>query len=80
MPQEQPFYIWRCARCSYHFANIAKVEGSIREEKKCPKCKALNVMIIRNNEITLQCKLTEAGGSGFSDNAVDSYGFREEEF
>jgi phage FluMu protein Com len=57
MLQEQPFYIWRCAKCSCHFANITKIDGTIKEEKKCPKCKALNLLMVKNKEIILQCKL-----------------------
>lgn len=59
------FYTWRCAKCFYHFANIAKVEGIIEEEKKCPKCKALNILTLTNKEIMLDCKLDQDNAAGY---------------
>ena len=50
-------YIWRCAKCSNHFANITKMDGILKQEKKCPKCKSLNVLTLGNKEIFIHCKL-----------------------
>ena len=58
-------YIWRCAKCSYHFANVSKVEGMIKEEKKCPKCKSLNILTVTAKEIILQCKFYDPGTNGY---------------
>ena len=49
-------YIWRCAKCSCHFANIIKLEGNLKQEKKCPKCKSLNILTLTDKEILVQCK------------------------
>lgn len=56
MPDQANNYIWRCARCSYHFANVSKIDGLVKEEKKCPKCKSLNILTITSKEMILQCK------------------------
>ena len=49
-------HIWRCSKCSCHMANIITAVGRIRLEKKCPKCKSLNIITITNKELTSQCK------------------------
>lgn len=63
-------YMWRCAKCFCHFANIARVEGLLKEEKKCPKCKALNILTLTSKEIIINCKLF--------DPSINSYGNAEE--
>ena len=65
--QTSTTYIWRCAKCSYHFANISKVEGMLKEEKKCPKCKSLNVITLTSKEISIECKLFNPNTNGYSD-------------
>ena len=57
MSDNNTTYIWRCAKCSYHFANISKVEGILKEEKKCPKCKSLNIITLTPKEISIVCRL-----------------------
>lgn len=47
---------WRCAKCSYHFANIFIAEGALRQEKKCPRCKSLNSLSMSTKEINIKCK------------------------
>ena len=49
-------YIWRCVKCSCHFANILYSEGFLKQEKKCPKCKSLNVLTMTKSEISVVCK------------------------
>jgi len=49
-------YIWRCVKCSCHFANILYAEGFLKQEKKCPKCKSLNLLTMSNSEISVICK------------------------
>jgi len=56
MPDNDYKYIWRCAKCSNHFANIQEAEGLIKIEKKCPKCKSLNILTLSNKEIIIHCK------------------------
>ena len=67
---DQYVYMWRCAKCFYHFANIHKMEGVLKEEKKCPKCKTLNILTLTNKEIVINCKLLDppvAGYRGYDD-------------
>ena len=66
-------YMWRCAKCFYHFANISKVEGLLKEEKKCPKCKSLNILTLTSKEIILTCKLYNPETNGYSGQSRDIY-------
>ena len=67
-------YMWRCAKCFCHFANISKAEGMLKEEKKCPKCKALNTLTLTSREININCKLYDPNVNGYSDTIYeDSY-------
>jgi len=54
--QEKYEYIWRCAKCSHHLANIVKAEGVLKQEKKCPKCKSINVLNFDNGNTTVECR------------------------
>ena len=72
--------MWRCAKCFYHFANIAKVEGLLREEKKCPKCKSLNTLTLTSKEINLNCKLYDPATNGYSDEVNQIYSHGREEY
>ena len=65
MSEQNNNYIWRCAKCSYHFVNVSKIEGIIKAEKKCPKCKALNIMTISNSEISISCKPYDSSINGY---------------
>jgi phage FluMu protein Com len=75
MPDEIYRYIWRCARCSYHFANISIAEGVIKQEKKCPKCKSLNVLKMSNQEIFIECKLLKQNANGFFSEMDDTFNY-----
>jgi len=66
MSSQNYVYMWRCAKCFYHFANIHKMEGMLKEEKKCPKCKSLNVITLTNKEILINCKLYDPALNGYS--------------
>jgi phage FluMu protein Com len=68
-------YIWRCARCACHFANIVKTEGTVKQEKKCPKCKSLNELTINNKEIFIHCKFFDPETNGFTRTVEESYAF-----
>lgn len=63
---DQPFYTLRCAKCTCHFANIVHLSGIVKIEKKCPKCKYLNTIILSEKEINIQCRLTEEAGQGYN--------------
>lgn len=67
MSEQSNAYIWRCAKCSYHFVNISHIEGVVKEEKKCPKCKSLNIITISGKEINIQCKLYDPNINGYDD-------------
>jgi len=67
MSDSNSSYIWRCAKCSAHFANISRVGGLIKIEKKCPKCKALNILTLSKKEIILQCKFPEEENGPYED-------------
>ena len=67
MSDQANTYIWRCARCSYHFVNVSQVEGMVKEEKKCPKCKSLNIITITAKDINIQCKLYDPSVNGYGD-------------
>ena len=67
MADQNYTYMWRCAKCYYHFANIGHVEGLLKEEKKCPKCKSLNSLTLTNKEIIITCKLYDPTQNGYGD-------------
>ena len=66
-------YIWRCARCSNHFANIVKTQGSLKQEKKCPKCKSLNELTLTNKEIFIHCKFFDPEINGYGKTLEENY-------
>lgn len=68
-------YIWRCARCACHFANIVKTEGAVKQEKKCPKCKSLNELTLTNKEIFIHCKFFDAEANGYTRTIEENYSF-----
>lgn len=56
-------FIWRCAKCSCHFVNVVKTDGLVKMEKKCPKCKAVNVITLSAKEVSIQCKMNGEGNN-----------------
>lgn len=75
MSDSRTKYIWRCAKCSYHFVNISQSDGILRQEKKCPKCKSLNMLTLNNSDITLQCKVFDPAINGYCDQQDDQFPF-----
>lgn len=73
MPDSTYNYIWRCAKCSCHFANITKMDGILKQEKKCPKCKSLNVLTLGNREIFIHCKLFDPSTNGYRDEFIENH-------
>ncbi|MBU4332631.1 hypothetical protein KKD19_03115 [Patescibacteria group bacterium] len=69
------FYIWRCAKCSCHLANIVKIDGMLKQEKKCPKCKSLNTLTLANKEISIQCKIFDPSINGYGDEEAEGYSY-----
>lgn len=63
-------YIWRCARCSCHFTNIYKMDGVLKQEKKCSKCKSINQLTLTNKDISIHCK--------FFDPEINGYDYEQE--
>ncbi len=71
-------YIWRCAKCFNHFANISNMDsGILKQEKKCPKCKSLNILTLSNKEILIKCKLFDPSINGYSSDRDSSYTYPE---
>lgn len=70
-------YIWRCAKCSNHFANITKMEGILKQEKKCPKCKSLNQITLGNREIFIHCKFFDPQINSYSDEFEENFSHPE---
>ncbi len=66
-------YIWRCAKCGCHFANVHKAEGVLKQEKKCPKCKSKNVITLTNKEIYIHCKFYDPQTNGYREERDESY-------
>ncbi|MCK9401663.1 MAG: hypothetical protein M0Q51_16970 [Bacteroidales bacterium] len=66
-------FIWRCAKCTCHFATITKFAGFIKQEKKCPKCKSLNVLTIKDKEIYIQCQQPTAADEFGMDQAENGF-------
>lgn len=72
-------YTWRCAKCFYHFANIDRVQGILKQEKKCPKCKSLNILTLTPKQIIIECKFYDPATNGYAteENNGD-YPFKDE--
>jgi len=66
-------YIWRCAKCSNHLASIVKMDGLVKLEKKCPKCKAVNTATFVNGEISIECQLYKGDKEDFIKERDDVY-------
>ena len=52
-------FIWRCVNCSNHFANVEKMNSQLKLEKKCSKCKSINILTLSGKEIFIKCKIFE---------------------
>lgn len=72
-------YIWRCAKCSNHFVNITKMEGTLKQEKKCPKCKSLNIITLGNKEIFIVCKFFNQILKNYEDEYRENYQYPDSE-
>jgi len=68
-------YIWRCAKCSCHFSNISQIEGVLRQEKKCPKCKSLNILTLTDKEIIIHCKLFDRQTKNYQEEVQENYNY-----
>lgn len=65
-------YVWRCAKCSNHFANIHRSEGIIKMEKKCPKCKSVNSLTLTEKEVYMQCRLYDPRINDYNGDAEEN--------
>ena len=66
MSENPSVYVWRCAKCTNHFASISKLDGLLKLEKKCPKCKSQNEITLTSKEIFIRCQ--------FFDPRTNNYG------
>ena len=80
MSNQNYVYMWRCAKCFYHFANISKIEGILKEQKKCPKCKSINTLTLTSKEINIHCKLYDPTTNGYSDEIKEMYNYQTDEY
>jgi phage FluMu protein Com len=64
-------FIWRCTRCSNHFSIITTTQGIIKQEKKCPKCKWLNILTLTDKEIFIHCKPGETAQENYYEETGD---------
>lgn len=71
-------YIWRCAKCSYHFTNITEVEGMLKLEKKCPKCKSANIITLGKKELLIHCLFFDPKTNGYFDESEEIIEFRKD--
>jgi hypothetical protein len=53
------------------------MDGILRQEKKCPKCKSLNVLTLGNREIFLHCKFYDPNINSYTDEMSGSYPYPE---
>lgn len=72
--------MWRCAKCFYHFANISQVEGKLKEQKKCPKCKSLNTLTLTSKEININCKLYDPTTQGYTDEIDRAFNYNQDDY
>lgn len=77
MPDNVYKYIWRCAKCSSHFTNITKMDGILKQEKKCPKCKSLNILTLANREIFIHCKFYDPNINDYGNEMSSNYPYPE---
>ncbi|KKQ77184.1 MAG: hypothetical protein US99_C0046G0009 [Candidatus Daviesbacteria bacterium GW2011_GWF2_38_6] len=78
---EQPIFSLRCLKCTCHFSNILKVAGMVKIEKKCSRCKCLNVITMTDKDITINCKLeAEASGQNAENGCVNNVNHKGEEY
>ncbi|MCK5320479.1 hypothetical protein KAJ61_03760 [Candidatus Parcubacteria bacterium] len=77
MPSSSYNFIWRCAKCSNHFANITKMDGVLKQEKKCPKCKSINIITLANKEIFIHCKLYDQNTNDYRNEFENNYPYPE---
>ncbi|MBU1026718.1 MAG: hypothetical protein KKA31_03195 [Candidatus Margulisbacteria bacterium] len=73
MSENSNKYIWRCARCSNHFTTIFKTEGMIKQEKKCSKCKSINLLTLTSKEIFIHCKCYDPNTNGYQHEMEETF-------
>lgn len=76
MPENSYKYLWRCAKCSNHLANMTMMEGTIKIEKKCPKCKSINELTLANKEINIHCKFFDRKLNGYIEDVDEQYPYQ----
>jgi len=78
MQENGNHYIWRCAKCSSHFTNIYQIKGILKQEKKCSKCKSINMLTLTDKEIFIHCKFFDSDANTYTHKTEESYSFPEE--
>jgi len=70
-------YIWRCAKCSYYFTNITEIDGTLKLEKKCPKCKSVNQITLGKKELFIHCHFFDLKTNGYYEENEEMIEFRQ---
>jgi len=53
------------------------MEGILKQEKKCPKCKSLNQITLGNREIFIHCKFFDPQINSYSDEFEENFSHPE---
>ena len=73
MEEKSYKYIWRCAKCGCHFSSIFQAQGTIKQEKKCPKCKSHNSVALNDKEIYIHCKFYDTRTNDYSQEMAEAF-------
>jgi len=49
------------------------MDGILKQEKKCPKCKSLNELTLANNEIFIHCRFYNHDKNNYSEEFMENY-------
>lgn len=53
------------------------MQGILKQEKKCPKCKSLNTLTLGSKEIFIHCKFFDPGTNNYHEDKSESYPYVE---
>lgn len=53
------------------------MDGILKQEKKCPKCKSLNILTLGNREIFIHCKFFNRDANAYQEEFERNYPYPE---
>ncbi len=53
------------------------MDGVLKQEKKCPKCKSINIITLANKEIFIHCKLYDQNTNDYRNEFENNYPYPE---